>query len=217
MSFHYLNQHLEGFLCQTQANAYWKDVNGKYLGVNDAFLRDSGVLVNHNIVGSTDHDQAWCKDAPLMTTNDTYIMHKALNMPFIEQAVVASGEISKFLSYKSPLRNHQGKIIGIFGLSYPFKDEHFHQDQFNHILMVTGIQETEDLKFLVFKQKLQAYDLSKRQLECLYYTTKGMTAKNIAEHFSLSKRTVEHYLENIKIKLGCQSKAELISKILDNF
>lgn len=52
--------------------------------------------------------------------------------------------------------------------------------------------------------------LSKRELECLFFLLRGKTAAQIADILFLSKRTVENHLANIKTKLGCNKKSELI-------
>ncbi|HEY8659547.1 MAG TPA: LuxR C-terminal-related transcriptional regulator, partial [Hanamia sp.] len=52
--------------------------------------------------------------------------------------------------------------------------------------------------------------LTKRQEDCLFYLAQGFTIKKIAHTLSLSPRTIEHYLENIKVKLNCYSRDELI-------
>lgn len=54
--------------------------------------------------------------------------------------------------------------------------------------------------------------LSSQQRKCLLYLTQGLTIKGIAAKLKLSPRTVEHYLEAIKIKLNCCNKAELYVK-----
>ncbi len=59
--------------------------------------------------------------------------------------------------------------------------------------------------------------LSQREMQCLYQATRGKTAKQIAKALSLSNRTVEHYLDNIKNKMGVSSKAELIAKAMECF
>jgi DNA-binding CsgD family transcriptional regulator len=56
--------------------------------------------------------------------------------------------------------------------------------------------------------------LSTRESQCLHFFAKGKTAKMIAGILKLSPRTVEHYLENAKIKLNASSKAELIDIFL---
>ena len=63
---------------------------------------------------------------------------------------------------------------------------------------------------MITKPKL----LTDRQLDCLYYLVQGMTIRQIGEVMQLSARTVEHYLEAVKSKLQCKSRAELISAAL---
>lgn len=54
--------------------------------------------------------------------------------------------------------------------------------------------------------------LSKREQEVLLYVCKGFSARQAAEELGLAYKTVEHYIENIKNKLSCYSKADLVQK-----
>lgn len=51
--------------------------------------------------------------------------------------------------------------------------------------------------------------LSSREYECLELYKQGHSAQTTATVLGLSQRTIEHYFENIKNKLGCVSKREL--------
>lgn len=62
------------------------------------------------------------------------------------------------------------------------------------------------------KQNNNNFGLSKQQIECLHYLAKGMTAKQTAKCMGLSYRTVEFYIENIKAKLNCTARIDLIQK-----
>jgi DNA-binding CsgD family transcriptional regulator len=55
--------------------------------------------------------------------------------------------------------------------------------------------------------------LSPRERKLLSYIIKGCTSKQIAEEFVLSKRTIESYIDTLKLKLNCNSKFELIQKL----
>lgn len=55
-----------------------------------------------------------------------------------------------------------------------------------------------------------------RELECLLQTAKGKQAKVIAKSMNISPRTVETYIERIKIKLGCKTKTALIEKLFNS-
>lgn len=56
--------------------------------------------------------------------------------------------------------------------------------------------------------------LTNRQMECAKLLMNGKTAKEIARSLGLSPRTVEYYLTNIKLKLECNNKVELVTKLM---
>ncbi len=58
------------------------------------------------------------------------------------------------------------------------------------------------------------YNLSLREMECLFYLLRGKTVKTIAKILHLSPRTVESYVERIKYKFQCLSKSELLEKAI---
>lgn len=54
------------------------------------------------------------------------------------------------------------------------------------------------------------YHLSKRETQCLHFLLEGKTAKEIAKKLSLSPRTVEEYIANLKRKSNCYSLHDLL-------
>ncbi len=69
------------------------------------------------------------------------------------------------------------------------------------------IKETEIKKF----ETTESQSFSLREVQCMYLLSKGRTMKEIAKHLSLSPRTVETYINNVKNKIKCTSKSEIIS------
>ena len=72
------------------------------------------------------------------------------------------------------------------------------------------------------KRVLAAYSLgakygktyfTKREAECMVWLLKGKTINSVANILRLSPRTVEYYIKNMKIKVGCRTKFELIDLI----
>lgn len=56
------------------------------------------------------------------------------------------------------------------------------------------------------------FPLTNRELQCLDLFQKGHSGQATAAILGLSPRTVEHYFENIKNKLGCFHKADLLNR-----
>ena len=75
------------------------------------------------------------------------------------------------------------------------------------------IQDTPINK-LHLPDKTSLTSLSKREIDCLVLLLQGKTLKEIAEILFRSARTIEAHINNVKIKLKCRTKSELISKLL---
>lgn len=72
---------------------------------------------------------------------------------------------------------------------------------------------SEKLKLFLMSEN-PSEKLTPRQLECTHLVMKGMSAKQIADELKISPRTVEIYLNEIKRRLRCKSRTELIIKLV---
>ena len=54
---------------------------------------------------------------------------------------------------------------------------------------------------------------TRREAECMVLLLKGKTISGVAKILKLSPRTVEYYIKNMKSKLGCRTKYELIDLV----
>jgi|GEM_PF-869906 len=92
-------------------------------------------------------------------------------------------------------------------------------NDFNSVLVNPGIKKDLRRAFLCdlgFNSAVSQFEqLSRRECQCLYRLKKGLTAKEIALELNLSHRTIEFYLENIKGKLACRDRREMISLAAD--
>ena len=88
-----------------------------------------------------------------------------------------------------------------------------------HLKLPSKNKDREDLKGFYDATQLKKYTLHKgeqelslslRELQCLYFLSKGFTSKDIANALGISYRTIEHYLSNLRNKTDCADKAELI-------
>ena len=54
---------------------------------------------------------------------------------------------------------------------------------------------------------------TRREAECMLLLLKGKTIGAVANILNLSPRTVEYYVKNMKSKLGCRTKFELLDTV----
>ena len=87
-------------------------------------------------------------------------------------------------------------------------------DQINSMpnFMVTLSDLTDEKKL---ETTLQArFHLSRRELDVIYYLTRGLSDDEIAEKLYISKLTVHTHIKNIYSKLGAKSRIELYRRVI---
>ena len=67
-------------------------------------------------------------------------------------------------------------------------------------------------KYYLNKNNTGAY-LTQREAECMALFLEGYSAKQASAVLEISERTVEYYLERIKLKLNCYSKRQVMRQI----
>lgn len=75
-------------------------------------------------------------------------------------------------------------------------------------------KEKRDLRTYYLKPKYPDVYFTKREAECIFWMMHGLTIAETALKMYLSPRTIEYYVKNMKIKLGCASKKRLIEKVM---
>ncbi len=98
---------------------YWKNTEGVYLGMNangiESLRRMGFNLSIEDIVGKTDFDLFDNETAEAFRKNDIEVIEKDKIQSKEEVHILPSGERIIQLSVKKPLKDNEGKIIGIVG------------------------------------------------------------------------------------------------------
>lgn len=96
---------------------FWKDINGIYLGCNQAFLSDAGLNDENEIIGKSDYDMVWKEDAERFIEDDRRVRESGIpELNFIERQPHKDGQVFILSTSKVPLINPSGETIGILGL-----------------------------------------------------------------------------------------------------
>ena len=67
-------------------------------------------------------------------------------------------------------------------------------------------------KYFLFPLSPHIY-FSPREAQCIAYFLQGYSNAEVATFLNISRNTVNSYLINMEIKLGCKSKISLIAKV----
>lgn len=111
---------------------------------------------------------------------------------------------------KVPYMDEEGKITGILGQALVIDSKCWKNlYELTHSKFNPGIHSTYEI------HDYGNYQLTMREAECYFYLLRGYTAKSIALKLSISHKTVESYLTEVKRKLNCKSKTQLIEKGFD--
>jgi PAS domain S-box-containing protein len=115
-SFLGMNKQLQ-ILVQTIPDIiYFKDVEGRNLIVNKAFEKLVG-LKREEIIGKTDEELLPPDLAKQCQKSNEETLKKGKLLRFEEQMIDEQGQTWFFETIKSPMRNENGKIIGLVGVS----------------------------------------------------------------------------------------------------
>lgn len=142
------------------------------------------------------------------------------SMIISEQHFIRSADEIDFPAFaiRYPIYNEQNKIVGIFAFAVVIGPNALCKlAEALTMIVSTGLlnlPSNNSIFQLLPGRNIQNIYLSQRESECLKLLVRGKTIKMSAKILGLSPRTVEHYLENVKIKMGVNTKFELIDKIL---
>jgi len=190
---------------------YWKNVESVFFGCND-LLADLGCLTNQTIAGTQDSDFMDADSAVKLVANDPSVLNTNSSQVFLETVNYNSKVTYQSLSFKSVLTDSAQQIKGTFGFSVILGDPFFSKI----FKVIQKLKLTEHLlpPILLISTEQQK-ELTEKERACLYQLMKGKSTKEIADILGNSPRTIETHLENIKSKLHCYHRSQIIEKAFE--
>lgn len=195
-------------------NLYFLNLDSAILDFNETQAISAGFSVN-DLQGKSIYDfSSNIKYADKVVANDKKILISQTTNILEEHEGIGRS----FISIKSPWYSAANKITGIFGLSIPTQDPN----------LIDFLNQTVALGMMV-PANIAAYNtqlpgkiinqnyFTERETEVLYHLVRGNTMKSMGRILNLSPRTIEHHLNNIKLKLKVSSKSDVIEKVIDMF
>lgn len=185
-----------------------KDLNSTYIAGNNELAMHMGYDNPEKIIGLKDTD---IKNQMAELASDFIQQDKTVVEHGEEQHIdigrYCDGEIQIHFSTKKPLYDEENQIIGTIFSCFKMQN--------TNLFILKDHLEINRPGFYEIGGLYDKYNLSSRESECLFFLIRGYTAKEIARRLNLSAKTIEYYIDQIKSKLSCLKKSELIEKAID--
>jgi PAS domain S-box-containing protein len=109
---------LQAMLDNVPDRIYFKDTESRFLNVSRALAKRLGVTEPKEVIGKTDFDFQLPERAKEFYDDEQRIMHtgEAL-INKTERQVLANGEVAWTSTTKAPLRDPEGKVVGLVGIN----------------------------------------------------------------------------------------------------
>lgn len=181
---------------------------------NEATLHLNQVHSLRKLVGANAHDCWKGEQANNMIKNDRFVLQNQELLITDDSAIRCYDEsYTAMLSFKMPIYR-EASVIGVLGFTLQIDSDIRRLAAQMLAISQTGLIRPNRIKYLNQKLNVTGSEVyfTEREIEVLTLLVKGLTARQIAAALTISKRTVEHHLENMKQKACCKTKFELIDK-----
>lgn len=186
----------------------FKDKNSTYLGGNQLLATCMGYSSPHDIVGMKDSDirSEMVIFSEKFVKEDKEVMMKG-ELQHIDIGRYPNDIFQATLSTKKALLN-ANQVVGTV----------FSRVELKFPILKTLIDIVPNItlpQYFTVGRQYGKYNLSKRESESLFYLIRGYTAREIAQKLGLSPKTIEYHIEQLKNKLNCSKRSELVEKSID--
>lgn len=178
---------------------------------NQSAAETVGVTAKEDLIGKSNHDFFQKESADNLTKFVMEIMLKNKVMLREFDLVNHNDQKQHCLVLSAPWYDQDDKIVGIMAYAV-YIGRHSLTDALTNFMRQGLIESTGH-----YNKHVHHAHLSKREIECLQLAVRGKTMREIASFLGLSIRTIEAYMENIKLKFNVATKSELIDLVFDYF
>jgi DNA-binding CsgD family transcriptional regulator len=218
---HYDIGHTLETLLQLPLCIHFTDSNHKIKKINETTASICGFISAEDAIEKSMLSVSEKKSGLQVFENCNKVMTDNKTKIFEVNVIRKDQIINECISIKMPWYNNENKIMGVFGCTIVLGKQSIADSmetiaKFNFLnnSSLNLINIPHSPKMLLPGISIADVYLSKQEVRCLQLLITGKTSKLIGQALQLSARTVEHYLANIKLKLGVKTKAQLIEKVI---
>ncbi len=194
-----------------------KDAEGCYIFVNKSMRQQFGFTSNDQMRGYSNKELLTEVTDDALTTlalQDDVVCREEKALDILYTFMLPNGQLDIFSGGKSPHYNEEGHCIGIIGKSMRLRKGHL--CNLGKLLFSDSLRFSSkaSLAFDIVDEPEQHHGLSTRESECLFFLLRGKTMKEIGSYLNISAKTVDYYLQQLRIKFDCHTRSQLVDKAL---
>jgi DNA-binding CsgD family transcriptional regulator len=200
-------------------SVYFVDTESTILGVNRAGVELNGLLNESDMNGKKVSHFLKKDFSSRVFSHDHAVINSGESRIFEEIGETSHDIEMQCIAVRLPWY-YDDKLVGIFGLcgSVSISSLPSFANMLEKLIStgLIGKYDQNGLQSLSMPRNDMRY-YSKRETDVLSYVVAGKSAREIGTILSLSARTVENYIANIKQKAGCKTKVDLVLKFSSHF
>ncbi|MAZ78036.1 MAG: hypothetical protein CMF39_05105 [Legionellaceae bacterium] len=213
-----LTPEAEKVFLQLPGIVVWMNLNEEYLGINPLLAKLQGYKGHDKALGKTcfDMPSPAVEMADHFSMQERFIMNTGLEKQYFTVVEFSNGQ-NIFVVAKKPLIDDQNNVIGLFVQGVNVTNKSLLKVSSDLTYMDQGVVKKN--KYHQFEYEILDQlnnNLTPREVDCLFLLVRGRTTKEIANFLSLAAKTVDRHIENIRLKLGCRNRNEIIYTAFQN-
>ncbi len=192
---------IENYSDQAPGFFYAKDQTGRYLYSNEEFAEFADCDSPEHMKNKRDSELPWKAQAIQLQSIDKKVISSANFFQEVVDIHHPKHGACQFLTTKKCLYDARNKVIGVIGMSVSlsgqrnFLSKYYYQDGRLYL------GDEFDSKYLT-TQEIRVYKT----------VLMGYSAKEASHLLNISRKTVEYHIEQLRKKINCSNKGELIRK-----
>lgn len=211
--YSYASKH-EELLNQLPGFVQLNDLDSKLAFVNVKVAKLIGFNNAHDVAGIHYYDMK-CKasdDHEILEKQDTMVFSRSKKISVFCYHYYHTGW-SLLLYEKSPIFDKNQKLIGL--ITYGTDITNYNLIDYSRFIFEHSKyfpQNKKRFSYIIEDGTVNNFNLSERQTACLFFLLRGKSDKEIGKILNLSPRTVESYINEIKHKMDCLTRTQVIEK-----
>jgi len=196
--------------------AAYKDKESRFVSVTSYCKKVLGFQAKDDICGLTDSEIPCgvSEKSSEFRLQDIEVM-SGKDLSILDVHEYADGGFRSFITRKTRTVGENGAVTGVVCVGREVCEQEWLAVIQTLTEDMSPFHEKGSLSWEISGKPFGAFGLSPRLSECLFWMIRGKTAQEMASQMGLSRRTVESYTEDLKNKMCCEKKSEIVEKAVE--